>query len=47
MFYRSSVVPILTSKRKATPFAVAHLVHSRLTPTRPFSERSPTFGAPT
>ncbi|MDR1270341.1 MAG: hypothetical protein LBK82_12535 [Planctomycetaceae bacterium] len=29
-------------KRKAIPFAVVNQVHSRLSPTRPFSERSPT-----
>ncbi|MDR1141618.1 MAG: hypothetical protein LBL62_07995 [Planctomycetaceae bacterium] len=33
----------LTPKRKATPFAVVHLIHSRLTPTQPFSERLPTL----
>ncbi|MDR1268503.1 MAG: hypothetical protein LBK82_03155 [Planctomycetaceae bacterium] len=29
-------------KRKATQIAFVNLVHSRLTPTRPFSKRSPT-----
>ncbi|MDR1268933.1 MAG: hypothetical protein LBK82_05360 [Planctomycetaceae bacterium] len=33
----------LTPTRKATPFAIVNLVHSRLLPTQPFSERSPTY----
>ncbi|MDR1270294.1 MAG: hypothetical protein LBK82_12295 [Planctomycetaceae bacterium] len=33
----------MSPKRKATPFAVVNQVHSRLTPTRPFSERSSTY----
>jgi hypothetical protein len=33
----------LTPKRKATQFAIVNLVHCRLTPTRPFSEKSPTL----
>ncbi|MDR1270696.1 MAG: hypothetical protein LBK82_14340 [Planctomycetaceae bacterium] len=32
----------MTPIRKATQIAVVNLVLSRLTPTRPFSERSPT-----
>ncbi|MDR1270330.1 MAG: hypothetical protein LBK82_12480 [Planctomycetaceae bacterium] len=33
---------LLTPKRKATPFIVVNLIPCRLSPTRPFSERSPT-----
>ncbi|MDR1269719.1 MAG: hypothetical protein LBK82_09350, partial [Planctomycetaceae bacterium] len=33
----------LIPKRKAIPFAVVNPVHCRLSPTRPFSERSPTY----
>ncbi|MDR1269822.1 MAG: hypothetical protein LBK82_09885 [Planctomycetaceae bacterium] len=33
----------MTPKRMATPFGIVNLVHSRLTPTRPFSKRSPTY----
>ncbi|MDR1270031.1 MAG: hypothetical protein LBK82_10955 [Planctomycetaceae bacterium] len=33
----------MTPKRKATQIAVVNLVHSRLTPTQPFSERLPTL----
>ncbi|MDR1270868.1 MAG: hypothetical protein LBK82_15240, partial [Planctomycetaceae bacterium] len=29
---------LLTPKRKATTFAVINLIHSRLTPTQPFSK---------
>ncbi|MDR1269275.1 MAG: hypothetical protein LBK82_07100 [Planctomycetaceae bacterium] len=32
------------SRRLSHNFAVVNLIHSRLSPTRPFSERSPTFG---
>ncbi|MDR1268482.1 MAG: hypothetical protein LBK82_03050 [Planctomycetaceae bacterium] len=32
----------MTPKRKVTQIAVVNLIHSRLTPTRPFSKRSPT-----
>ncbi|MDR1271043.1 MAG: hypothetical protein LBK82_16130 [Planctomycetaceae bacterium] len=40
-------MPLISSgnwipKPLATPFAVVNLIHSRLSPTRPFSERSPT-----
>ncbi|MDR1268074.1 MAG: hypothetical protein LBK82_00985 [Planctomycetaceae bacterium] len=37
----------MTSKRKATQIAVVNLIHCRLSPTRPFSERLPTFELPT
>ncbi|MDR1269007.1 MAG: hypothetical protein LBK82_05740 [Planctomycetaceae bacterium] len=30
-------------RRLSLHFAVINLVHSRLSPTRPFSERSPTY----
>ncbi|MDR1269895.1 MAG: hypothetical protein LBK82_10250 [Planctomycetaceae bacterium] len=33
----------MTPKRKATPFANVNPVHSRLSPTQPFSERLPTL----
>ncbi|MDR1269725.1 MAG: hypothetical protein LBK82_09380 [Planctomycetaceae bacterium] len=33
----------MTSKRKAIQIAVVNPVHSRLTPTRCFSETSPTY----
>ncbi|MDR1268886.1 MAG: hypothetical protein LBK82_05125 [Planctomycetaceae bacterium] len=33
----------MTPKRKATPFAVVNLINCRLTPTRPFSKRLPTY----
>ncbi|MDR1268251.1 MAG: hypothetical protein LBK82_01890 [Planctomycetaceae bacterium] len=33
----------MTPTRKATPFTVVKLIHCRLTPTRPFSKRSPTY----
>ncbi|MDR1269450.1 MAG: hypothetical protein LBK82_07985 [Planctomycetaceae bacterium] len=32
----------MTPTRKAISFAVVNLVHSRLSPTQPFSERLPT-----
>ncbi|MDR1141983.1 MAG: hypothetical protein LBL62_09845, partial [Planctomycetaceae bacterium] len=41
-----AVAPVefaLTPTRKATPFAVVNLVHCRLSPTQPFSERLPTY----
>ncbi|MDR1140082.1 MAG: hypothetical protein LBL62_00215 [Planctomycetaceae bacterium] len=34
---------LLTPKRLAIQFAVVNLIHCRLSPTRPFSERSPTY----
>ncbi|MDR1271257.1 MAG: hypothetical protein LBK82_17245 [Planctomycetaceae bacterium] len=43
---RWAVAPVdavLTPKRKATLFAIVNLVHCRLSPTRPFSKRSPTL----
>ncbi|MDR1268078.1 MAG: hypothetical protein LBK82_01005 [Planctomycetaceae bacterium] len=33
----------MTPKRKATQFIVINLIHCRLTPTQPFSERLPTY----
>ncbi|MDR1268739.1 MAG: hypothetical protein LBK82_04375 [Planctomycetaceae bacterium] len=33
----------MTPKRKAIQIAVVNLIHSRLSPTQPFSERLPTF----
>ncbi|MDR1268500.1 MAG: hypothetical protein LBK82_03140 [Planctomycetaceae bacterium] len=43
---RWAVAPVefySTPKRKATQFIVVNLIHCRLSPTRPFSERSPTY----
>ncbi|MDR1270966.1 MAG: hypothetical protein LBK82_15735 [Planctomycetaceae bacterium] len=37
----------MTPKRKAISFTVVNLIHGRLTPTRPFSKRSPTLWLPT
>ncbi|MDR1268670.1 MAG: hypothetical protein LBK82_04025 [Planctomycetaceae bacterium] len=34
-------------KRKAIQIAAVNLIHSRLTPTQPFSERLPTLWSPT
>ncbi|MDR1269595.1 MAG: hypothetical protein LBK82_08725 [Planctomycetaceae bacterium] len=33
----------LIPKRKAIPFTVVNPAHCRLSPTRPFSEKSPTY----
>ncbi|MDR1270077.1 MAG: hypothetical protein LBK82_11190 [Planctomycetaceae bacterium] len=33
----------MTPKRLAIQFAVVNLIHCRLTPTQPFSERLPTY----
>ncbi|MDR1142431.1 MAG: hypothetical protein LBL62_12115 [Planctomycetaceae bacterium] len=43
---RWTVAPVesaLTSKRKAIPFTVVNLIHCRLSPSPPFSERLPTL----
>ncbi|MDR1270287.1 MAG: hypothetical protein LBK82_12260 [Planctomycetaceae bacterium] len=34
---------IIDSKTEVNIVSVVNLIHSRLTPTRPFSERSPTY----
>ncbi|MDR1268136.1 MAG: hypothetical protein LBK82_01295 [Planctomycetaceae bacterium] len=36
----------MTPKRKAIQFAIVNLIHCRLSPTQPFSERLPTFELP-
>jgi hypothetical protein len=38
-----SVDSLLTPKQKATQFTVVNRVHSRLSPTQPFSKRLPTL----
>ncbi|MDR1269244.1 MAG: hypothetical protein LBK82_06945 [Planctomycetaceae bacterium] len=37
----------MTQNERATPLTVVNLIHSRLSPTRPFSKRSPTLYLPT